>query len=210
MKVVIEVESGEDFYRVQQNPIGVNFRCGLGRILDSMAHYPSDEPFQVVIAVNGDPAPYENLSYPFVERVLSGAMNDGYQYLLNTGYGGDVVLMDTSCRGPDRRNWVKDYQKLLKKRGVGLCGVSLSPYDSSAFHPHVQSFFMYSSTTILDRCFNDELPYEDGVSMSDTILDQGYALASRTGPICIYRAGDPWDDPTRDLDPYCFLLLNKI
>lgn len=181
-------------------------QCGLLPILQGMASHPAGVRFFVLLVVN-EPLElrvYEDLaaSFPFVKTLLRrdnvgmghGAYAAGYEYLRQEGYVGEVAFMNTSCVGPNSAGWLLKYQELFRSRpDIGLCGVTLNSHDTDRtqqFMPHVQSYFVYTNTDIMDFVVASEGVFPGAnivtgvgdvvvggeIRLSQAVLDAGYAI----------------------------------
>lgn len=234
LKIILVVKEGEPLHRTKlSSTLNFKIHCGLGSLLDSLHKFGC--PGKIILVVNGS----EKIEDPLIEQILFhdnngldiGAMARGYSFLDSTGYSGEVLFINTSVSGPNRRNWVDVYRSILRKPGVGLCGISLCAniYPEGwpekgvpIFQPHVQSFFMFTHTKILIQCFPQGLPcpstqnkqkvIEEGeVSISQSILDAGYGICCRMFPDFIYHQGDPWSiSEAVQLDSQFQFDLNQI
>ncbi len=70
--------------------------------------------------------------------------------------------MNTSVVGPESENWLEIIrEKFYKEKDVGLLGISINGYDNSKrkfirdkFDPHIQSFFLFSTTNIIEQGYH--------------------------------------------------------
>ena len=163
---------------------------------------------------------YETLvkKYPFIKQLIFknntgqdiGAYNYGYQLLKKNNYQGDVVFMNSSLEGPNENGWLLKYRgQFLKDETIGLCGITINPTTSNlveenCFSPHVQSFFLYTNMSVLNRVFHTNLPgyniksgriflvMNGEIAISTAVLEAGYGITSIASPDCIYKKGDSW------------------
>jgi len=210
---------------------------GAGRILSNVARYTAGIPFFVILVLNdlqssGRGGPTDPLAdaararwlalarqFPFVRDVQFrpnvdfdiGAYEHGLQVLRRENFDGDVLFMNSSLRGPTSNEWLARYHGLFHETAdMGLCGITLNAMkvqNGLPELPHVQSFFMYSSTRVMQAAFPERL-YQGSlktkaeaivrgeIAISQTVLRLGYALRCAAFPDFIYRSGDAWTIPT--------------
>jgi hypothetical protein len=201
--------------------------CGIGPLLRGMSIFEGGVEFSVVVVMSlSDKAQLDRLrkvekicgNYSFVhdffvkdnENMDIGAYSLGYQYLIASQFSGDVVFLNSSARSPREVNWLLKYKNLFNSReDIGFCGVSMN----DAIAPHVQSFFIYTSMSVLCRCFEgsgftrvplctskQQLIIDGEVWMSQCILNNGLALTSAMFPNFVYSIAQPsWMQPVGDL-----------
>ena len=168
---------------------------------------------------------YERLprQHPFIRAVHFrdnqgqdfGAYDLGYQLLRQEGYAGDVLFMNSSLSGPHEHGWLLKYRDQFHRHpNVGLCGIGLNSHDTSdgdgPFAPHVQSYFLYTSMSVLERAVGPRLFDADTrdkldiirrgeIGVSARVLNAGYSITSPVFPEFAYRRGAPWAIPWGDL-----------
>ncbi len=202
---------------------GVDF--GLHLIINQRKQKWFHMPFWPVRYAKPSRKSYESLleTYPFINDVHFrnntgfdiGAYNFGFQLLQSQGYEGDVLFMNSSVIGPSRDNWLRDYQCLFyNNTNTGLCGITLNSHNTCmsppVFAPHVQSFFIYTNTSVLSDAFGTELPgsyisekiqliREGEIGISRKVLEAGYSIRCSTFPNFVYRNGGDWTIPEGDI-----------
>lgn len=162
--------------------------------------------------------------YNFIEDVYFrdnvgmdiGAYNYGIELLKSNNSEGDVLFMNSSVRGPENENWLKNYQKLFNSSPeTGLCGISLNSHNTNfherVFMPHLQSFFLYTSMDVIRKLFNNGFPgssitsdkigliHEGEIGISQVVLDAGLGIVSSAFPEFNYQKGDEWTIPEGDI-----------
>jgi len=232
--IILADYSGYPFYR-DKDIMGGIIKCGIGRLFENIARFDAGLDFDIILVINlasGEDAQekqeiYNALAerYHFIRRIIFrdnigfdfGAYNSGYQYLRSIGYGGDVVFMNSSARGPFNNLWLLKYSYLYHKKNLGLCGVSLNSHDTNRgieaafFRPHVQSFFMFTSMGILTQTFNDSLPGSEiatGIQLdviaqgeivfSEKIIEKGFCIGSSLFDKYVYCKDSQWRVPFGD------------
>jgi len=195
--------------------------------LQGFFSYKAGEEFSVVVVVSSSTgrdtsrlAEIEKMCnrYAFIDELFIkdnlnmdiGSYSLGYQYLLASQFSGDIIFLNTSCRPPRADNWLASYKKLFHSSpDIGLCGISIN----SAISPHVQSFFIYTSTDILSRCFSgssltkvpvcsskEQLILDGEVWISQVVISNGFSLISSSFPDFVYSSKQSkWLQPEGDL-----------
>jgi len=209
------------------NRIGYSIDCGISPLLQGFFSYKAGEEFSVVVVVSSSTgrdtsrlAEIEKMCnrYAFIDELFIkdnlnmdiGSYSLGYQYLLASQFSGDIIFLNTSCRPPRADNWLASYKKLFHSSpDIGLCGISIN----SAISPHVQSFFIYTSTDILSRCFSgssltkvpvcsskEQLILDGEVWISQVVISNGFSLISSSFPDFVYSSKQlKWLQPEGDL-----------
>ena len=218
VKIILMDWGGYPLYR--EKVIGQKvITCGIGPLLENMKKYKAGFPVDVILVINDakDRDTYRELQqkYPFIGQIIFrdnigfdfGAYNAGWQCLKKANWGGDVVFMNSSARGPYHKRWLLLYSRLFHSSGVGLCGATLNSHRTNAqpkiFQPHVQSFFMYTSVTVLVKVFPGDLPASNltnrgdivlngEIGFSRAILDAGYGIRCKLFKRFVYFNGKPW------------------
>jgi hypothetical protein len=203
--------------------------CGLKRILDNLNRQPAGIEFQVILVINQCPwlkkKKYESMKsgFPFIEKIIFrnnegfdfGAYNAGYRHLKTIQYDGDVVLMNTGVSGPDENKWLLKYHELFhSEKNIGLVGVTMNSnvthLRETYFAPHVQSFFLYTSMTVLKEVVGEEMPgsrernkseviLKGEIGLSQMILEKKYGITSLLFPNFVYYEGAQWAIPEGDM-----------
>jgi len=158
--------------------------------------------------------------YSFIKQVFYrdnisqdiGAYDYFYQYLRQQKHDGHVLFINSSVRGPREDGWLVKYKNLFEAEpDTGLCGISLNSHHDEEFHPHVQSFFLYSSMSVLERVFpygflngeslsnKDDLIVKGELEISAKVLKAGYGIRSSTFPDFFYKRGQAWTIPEGDI-----------
>jgi hypothetical protein len=236
-KIVLATLINDDFCRLKklaQNTVS----CGLLTILGNMNRYNAGRDFEVILVVNkrAEDAQDQQIQnkisvcnslpqeYGFVKQVLYhdnsgtdvGAYNLGYQYLKEITYAGDVLFMNTSLSGPSEDYWLlKYYVAFHKYPDVGLCGISMNSHDTNMsgnppFKPHVQSFFLYTSMSVLTDVFPENLSgfrsqekldvIENGeIGISAKVLEKAYSIVCYNFPFFYFKTGTEWIIPFGEL-----------
>jgi hypothetical protein len=161
-------------------------------------------------------------SFPFVNKILFrenqnqdiGAYDYFISLLRESGHKGDVVFINSSCRGPEEKEWLEKYKKLFyKNKETGISGISINSHHISEFYPHVQSFLIYTNMSVLDSVFPFGFLGENGskqldkkdlielgeLGISKSILDSGYGISCSSFPEFYYKKGFDWDMPEGDV-----------
>ena len=161
---------------------------------------------------------YEKLirGYSFVNQLFFrensgqdiGAYDFGYKYLNDQQFNGDVLLMNSSVSGPISDGWLLKYHDLFHKEpDTGLCGITMNA-DAG---PHVQSFFLYTSMSVLNHVYPQGLPggsalvdkgdliHKGEIAISAGVLDAGYGIRCSAFPDFFYKAGREWAIPPFDV-----------
>lgn len=206
-------------------------KCGLLRVLENMLTHPGGERFEVRIVItdcdNSTKLKYQSLikNYSFIEDVSFrdnqgqdiGSYNFAYQRLLKENYNGNVIFMNSSVRGPLKRDWLKNYLALFHSdTQIGLCGITLNNQNYFSFsksylpkNPHVQSFFLLTEISLLKEVFptgslsgfNQEskkaLIKSGEIGISTAFLNKGYKICCKAYPEFIYQNGDLWTIPLK-------------
>jgi len=209
-------------------------KCGIGNLFENMTKYRAGMEYDIILIINfsddQEPKGKQDLyislqnKYPFIKKVIFrdnagfdfGSYNMGYRYLLDIGYEGDVLFMNSSVRGPHNDYWLLKYSYLFNRnRNIGLCGISLNSHAThlrkSEFKPHVQSFFMYTNMKILKKIFDGILPGADitsgdhsdvisagEIGFSQRFIDNGYGICSALFNDFVYYKGSRWMIPFGD------------
>lgn len=208
--------------------------CGVGNFLDNIKKFGT--PLEIILIVNSAKAeePYEALqvSHPAIKKIIFrndnigfdfGAWAKGYEYLKNKGYEGELILMNSSVTGPHSSDWLECIrEKFYRRSNVGLVGIAINWFNTLSgrvsdwtFSPHVQSYFLFTKTEIIDKAIEQNKGFFPGmqctsksdlilkgeIHLSKLVLDLGYSIT------CIwpgfeetfYQKGDPgqfsMDDP---------------
>lgn len=224
VKLIIAWHEQEPFLKIKK--LGENtIECGIDNLLRGLDYYDTGKEIEVILVINIKSSININEYYFYasckhLKKILYhdntgldfGAYNKGYYYLLENNYKGDLVFLNTSCRAPDRDNWLKEYCDLFNKHeNIGLCGISMNSHDTSLgmnansiFNPHIQSFFIYSNMKIIKSVFGDNISGHDTndrvnsivngeIEISRKILDAGFGLICRAFPNFVYFNGDKWN-----------------
>jgi hypothetical protein len=240
--LIIADWNGYNFKR--RKKFGKNkINCGLLPLLDSISQYTSGREFKVTLVITySEHVKYGFFSFkrkvtpkaeyyvlqekfPFIENIIFkdnlgmdlGSYNRGLQELEKNKYIGEVILMNSSVRGPQDNNWLEKYSLLYNQNDdIGICGITMNSHNTNLtpmkFSPHIQSFFIYTDTVKLANIFDGKLPspdvsadqkgklIEDGeIGISHTCLKLGYGLRCSSFPDFIYYLGDEWKIPVGDI-----------
>jgi hypothetical protein len=103
----------------------------------------------------------------------------------------------------------------LKHHDIGLCGITINPKTKNLvendFSPHVQSFFLYTNMSVLQRVFpanlsgynikNDRLSLilNGEIGISKMILNAGYSITSISFPDYFYKKRNTWSLPFEEI-----------
>ena len=153
--------------------------------------------------------------YSFVEQILYrgnlgsdiGSHDYALKRLRECNYSGDIIFMNSSVRGATSDKWLKTYQDLFySKKKIGLTGISINSHNTNykppRFAPHVQSFFLFTNTQVLDEVFPESLPgasetnklklIEKGeIGISEKVLEAGYGINCRLlGDFSFFKGND--------------------
>ncbi len=218
--------------------------CGLKPLVEHMALVQAGLSFDVTLIINeANESQRKSIerwrsNYPFIKRTIFrgnqgmdlGAYNEGYQFLKNAGYCGDILFINSSSRGPLEKYWLLRYWRLFRsKPKIGLCGISMNSHTThlkvKTFRPHIQSFFVYSNMEVLREVFPQHLPgaffdpsdklgliSEGEIRLSQEILAAGFGICSNFSKNFVYYQGRKWQPPLGELrlhEPYR-MIANQI
>lgn len=165
-------------------------------------------------------------AFPIVRRVQFrvnhlqdiGAYDQFYAQLRAEGYRGHVLFANSSVRGPTADGWLAKYQRLFElEPDTGFCGISLNSHNTmipgGSRDPHLQSFFIYTSMSVLEQVFpqgltapadahdqsKDALVTQGEIGLSRKVLAAGYGLRSSQFPDFYFKTGVSWTIPEGDL-----------
>lgn len=161
--------------------------------------------------------------FTFVEQIIYrgnlgadiGSHDHALKALRESNYSGDIVFMNSSVRGATSDGWLKAYKDLFySKEKIGLTGISINSHNTNykppIFAPHVQSFFLFTNTKVLDAVFPEGLPgasekdklklIERGeIGISAKMLEAGYGINCRLLGDFTYFKGDDYSAPEGDI-----------
>ncbi len=235
VKIIVAHFDGYPLYR-EKEVFTSRISCGIGRLFDRMLQFRAGVPYEVILVVNLHNGAdrlqkqeyYRQIQkkYTFIEKVILrgnsgfdyGGYNDGFRYLKESGFCGDVVFMNSSVRGPYCHAWLLSYQYLLySAKNIGLCGISMNshathlPLEKQSFAPHVQGFFLYTTMGIAREVYGDSLPGADTpmgdkernitegeLGFSSKMLEKGFGIRCKLFRDFIYYQGGTWDIPEGD------------
>ncbi len=234
MSTLIVIADWNGYPLTRMKRLGKNvFECGLQPLLNNIKKYKSGCDFEVVLSINFDRNEslgldhYSSLmdEYEFISNVLFKEDNIGmdlgaYNFALNKCIGKgtvrDILLMNTSVRGPYEDGWLLNHKSLFYSDDkVGLCGISINSHNTcvepNVFMPHVQSFFLYFNTFVFTNVFRSEIPgskvnlnkvqlIEEGeIEISRLVLESGLKIVSSNFPRFLYKKDADWSIPEKDI-----------
>ncbi|MEC8677599.1 MAG: rhamnan synthesis F family protein [Candidatus Margulisiibacteriota bacterium] len=198
---------------------------GIFCLLENLEQFSSNQIEVILIINNGMPVEYDYLktNFSIVKQIIYrnsnlgldfGAYAEGYKYLISTGYLGDFILMNSSCIGPGSSDWLNKYKAKFLEPNMGLVGATYCGYSlkelKQPFKPHVQSYFLYTSTSILTHVFpaglnslnatnKDEVIIQGEIWFSTQVLNMGYKLGAIIDDFT-YGKNDNWLMPSVKYD----------
>ncbi|MBT5856386.1 hypothetical protein HOH87_07135 [bacterium] len=223
MKLIIIDWAGYPLFR-NKDLLLYRLSCGLAPLFKSMDTMDAGTPFSVTLVINdGRPeqqAIYKRLMdrYDWITDLLFrdnvgqdfGAYQAGYQSCLDEGYDGEIAFLNTSIKGPVTDGWLLAHHNAFNaKTNLGVYGLSMDSHygiPANIFSPHVQSYFLYTTISILKSVFPEGLPgiketdrkqiiNKGEVGFSSAMLNAGYGISCAQYPDLIYRKDDPWTYP---------------
>ena len=219
MKIILADYGQYSLFRKSHNPHNRSF--GLGYLLNQLHHQHTPDSFQVHLIINHAllPNEYDYLmqKYPFIKSIHYrstnrgfdfGAYNEGYHYLKQINYSGQVIFMNSVC-DIHTPHFLSEYDLLFHSEpNIGVCSAT---YNGLAFQkninlfnykPNCQSYFLFTHMTILSHVFPDHLPgylettkknviIHGEVAFSTQLLLQGYRLKAKLHGFS-YAKNEPW------------------
>jgi len=227
---VILIDWGKNNIKSERN-MGFDWfynKQGVYSILKNMRQRKS-QPFELILVINDasleNEYDYLQDEFKFIETIIYrssnmgldwGGYNEGVQYLKKQSYEGDLILMNSGCIGPTTNDWIDPYAKLFNSDdNVGLVGTTYCGYaiclEEQPFSPHIQSYFLYSSMSIVTSILSDGLPglYTDEkssviekaeIEFSQKVLKKGYCIKAKLDNFH-YSLGDPWVFFNKKMEP---------
>jgi len=195
---------GYDLIREKNVRLIHPFTCGLQYQLERFADYKGEKDVQVIVTMS-DADLHKNLDYvrgkcsKLIETTNIGMDFAGYStvYNLIKDKENSFVLLTNSSVNAAKSDFIDDYiNYMIENPDVGILGIS---YNSKCyqtliknnFTPHLQSFFLLTTTDVLNQivsynkgdfpgkgiCNKQLLIREGEIKMSQIALALGYSLA---------------------------------